>query len=323
MKPKLMVAFFAFLLTGSTWVQRGLGTEVKVHNPSFDVSVITPFVAKEKGYFREDGLEPLFILATPGVGVNGLIAGNFDFSIAGGSASTAIARGMPLKVLLIHTFKPGFWIFARENLSPTQLKGKKIAVSTFGSIVHTLARLGLKKFGVDGDREVVMIAAGTDDVRFAALKSGAVDAAVFNAPISIKARREGLKEVVFLGNEVYGLSGGVVTHNKMIEAQPETVLKFVTAAVKGLKYFISNRDGSVPIMAKYMRTTPEVAREIYDSTIQSFTPDGTRGEDFMRSEAQIQAAALGLKEGPPFDRIFDLSFARKANERLKSWNPNQ
>ncbi len=315
------VLLFA-LIVGCVWPRYGLAAEqVKVHNPSFDISVITLFVGKEKGYFREEGLEPLFILATPGVGINGLIAGNFDFSAAGGSASTAIARGMPLKVLLIHTFKPGFWIFARENLSPAQLRGKKIAVSTFGSIVHTLARLGLRKFGVDADREVVMIAAGTDDVRFAALKSGAVDAAVFNTPVSIKARREGLKEVVFLGNEVYGLSGGVVTHVKMIETQPDTVLKFVTAAVKGLKYFIANREGAIPIMAKYMRTTPEVAREIYDTAIQTFTPDGMWGEEFMRSEAEIQAAALGLKETLPFERPFDLSFARKANERLKNWKP--
>ena len=39
------------------------------------------------------------------------------------------------------------------------------------------------------------------------------------------------------------------------------------------------------------------------------------------SEAQIQAAGLGLKELPPPERPFDLSFARKANERLKNWKP--
>jgi NitT/TauT family transport system substrate-binding protein len=316
------LALLTFLLFGAIWSRNDLAAEqVNVHNPSFDISVVSLFVAQDKGYFREEGLEPLFILATPGVGINGLIAGSFDFSAAGGSASTAIARNLPLKVLLIHTFKPGFWIFARENLNPSQLKGKKIAVSTLGSLVHTLAKLGLKKLGVEADKEVVMIAAGTDDVRFLALKSGAVDAAVFNAPTSIRARREGLKEIVFLGNEVYGLSGGVVTHAKMIETRPETVLKFVTGAVKGLKYVVANRAGTIPILTKYMRMDAAMVTEVYDTTIQTFTADGTRGEDFMRSEAQIQATALGLKELPPPERPFDLSFARKANERLKNWKP--
>jgi NitT/TauT family transport system substrate-binding protein len=316
------LALLTILLAGSIWSRADLAAEqVKVHNPSFDISVVSLFVAQDKGYFREEGLEPLFILATPGVGINGLIAGSFDFSAAGGSASTAIARNLPLKVLLIHTFKPGFWIFARENLNPSQLRGKKIAVSTLGSLVHTLAKLGLKKLGVDADKEVVMIAAGTDDVRFLALKSGAVDAAVFNAPISIRARREGLKEIVFLGNEVYGLSGGVVTNAKMIETRPETVQRFVNGAVKGLKYFVANREGAIPILVKYMRMDAERVKEVYDTTIQTFTADGTREEDFMRSEAQIQAASLGLKELPPPERPFDLSFARRANERLKNWKP--
>jgi ABC-type nitrate/sulfonate/bicarbonate transport system substrate-binding protein len=322
LKDTAKLALLAVLLGTIFGSQTSLAQEqLKIHNPSFDISVITLFVAQEKGYFREEGLEPLFILATPGVGINGLIAGSFDFSAAGGSASTAIARNVPLKVLLIHTFKPGFWIFARENLNPSQLKGKKIAVSTFGSLVHTLARLGLKKLGVEADKEVAMIAAGTDDVRFLALKSGAVDAAVFNTPTSIRARREGFKEVVFLGNEVYALSGGVVTHAKMIETRPESVLKFVTGAVKGLKYFIANREGVMPILVKYMRMDTERVKEVYDTTIQTFTADGMRGEDFMRSEAQIQAAALGLKELPPPERPFDLSFARKANEKLKNWKP--
>jgi NitT/TauT family transport system substrate-binding protein len=315
------LTLLSILVAGSFWSRDLAAEQVKVHNPSFDISVVSLFVAQDKGYFREEGVEPLFILATPGVGVNGLIAGSFDFSAAGGSASTAIARNLPLKVLLIHTFKPGFWIFARENLNPSQLRGKKIAVSTLGSLVHTLAKLGLKKLGVDADKEVAMIAAGTDDVRFLALKSGAVDAAVFNAPTSIRARREGMKEVVFLGNEVYGLSGGVVTHAKMIETRPETVLKFVTGAVKGLKYVVGNREGAIPILAKYMRMDAEMVKEVYDTTVQTFTADGTRGEDFMKSEAQIQAAGLGLKELPPPERPFDLSFARKANERLKNWKP--
>jgi NitT/TauT family transport system substrate-binding protein len=310
------------ILVASFFCSRDLAAEqVKVHNPSFDISVVPLFVAQDKGYFREEGVEPLFILATPGVGINGLIAGDFDFSAAGGSASTAIARNIPLKVLLIHSFKPGFWIFARESMSPTQLKGKKLAVSTLGSLPHTLSRLALRKIGVDVDKEMVVIAAGTDSTRFAAVKSGVADAAVLNAPWSVRARKEGLKEIFFVSEEVYGLSGGVVTTVKMIQTRPEAVLKFVTGAVKGLKYFVSNRDGSIPILVKYMRMDTEMVRDVYDTTIRTFVADGMRGEDFMKSEAQIQASALGLKELPPPERPFDLSFARKANERLKNWKP--
>ena len=92
-RTSIALKTLALLFAGSIWSRADLAAEqVTVHNPSFDISVITLFVAKEKGYFREEGLEPLFILATPGVGINGLIAGSFDFSAAGGSASTAMTR---------------------------------------------------------------------------------------------------------------------------------------------------------------------------------------------------------------------------------------
>ncbi|OGQ81785.1 MAG: hypothetical protein A3F90_17110, partial [Deltaproteobacteria bacterium RIFCSPLOWO2_12_FULL_60_19] len=261
-------------------------------------------------------------LASPGVGINGLVAGNFHFSASAGSASTAIARNLPLKVVLVNTFKPAFWIYARENIkSPLQLKGKKLAVSSLGGLSHTLARLALKKAGLDPDREVVMIAAGTTDIRLAALKSTAVDAAVLNAPGKFKAKKAGLNEVLFIGERVDALSGGVATTSELIQTRPDTVQRFVTGALKGLKYFLSNRAGSVLFMMKYMKVDTEMAEEVYEMSIPMFTEAGTAGDDFMRNEVQLQAGVLGLKEVPPFDRPFDLTFARRANQLLRSWKP--
>ncbi len=60
-----------------------LGAEsasVKVHSPSFDISVIPLYVAKDKGYFAEQGLEPVFVLAADNIGIQALIAGEFDFT---------------------------------------------------------------------------------------------------------------------------------------------------------------------------------------------------------------------------------------------------
>ncbi len=291
--------------------------KIKVHIPSFDVSVIPLYVAKDRGYFQEQGLEPTFVLAADNIGIQALIAGEFDFTASATGASRASARNIPLRVVLVNTFKPAFWIYARENLSPLQLRGKKLAISSFGGLSHALAKLALRKAGLNPDRDVVMVAAGTTDMRLAALQSTAVDAAVLNAPGKFKARKAGLKEVFFLGEQVYALSGGVATTVKLTQGRPETVQRFVTGALKGLKYFLANREGSSPIMSKYMKVEPEMARELYETTAETFTRDGIVGEDFMKSEAQLQASVLGLKEIPPFDRAFDLSFARRANQILR------
>ena len=317
-------AIFLALSMALLWAHDGAGAEreqIRVHSPSFDVSVIPLYIAKDKGYFNDEGLDSLFILAADNIGVQALIAGEFDFSASATGASRASARNIPLKILLAHTSKPAFWIYAREIMRPAQLKGKKLAISSFGGLSHALAKLALGKVGLDPDRDTVMVAAGTTDMRFAALQSGTVDAAVLNAPGKFKAKAAGLKEILFLGEQVHALSGGVATSVKMIQSRPETVQRFVTASLKGLIYFSKHRESSIPIMAKYMKVDNQMAKEIYEMTSQTFTEDGSVNESFMKSEAQLQADVLGLKEPPPFDRPFDLSFARKANQRLKNWNP--
>ena len=168
-----------------------------------------------------------------------------------------------------------------------------------------------------------MIAAGTGDIRLAALMSTAVDAAVLNAPGKFKAKKAGLNEVLFMGEQVDALSGGVATTIGLIQTRPETVQRFVTASVKGLKYFLSNRQGSIPFMMKTMNVDIEMAREVYDMSLPTFTEGGTAGDDFMKNEVQLQTGVLGLKEVSRFDQPFDMSFALKANQRLKNWNPQQ
>src|SRR5438128_1323655 len=121
-------AIFLALSIALLWAHEGAGAEreqVRVHSPSFDISVIPLYIAKDKGYFSDEGLDSLFILAADNIGIQALIAGEFDFSASATGASWASARNIPLKILLAHT-KPGFWIYARENIRPAQLKGKKL-----------------------------------------------------------------------------------------------------------------------------------------------------------------------------------------------------
>ncbi len=318
----VFVSIFIALILCSRDTLSAERENVNVHIPSFDISVIPLYIAKEKGYFAEEGLEPSMILANPGVGIKGLVAGNFQFSASAGSASTAIARNIPLKIVLINTFKPAFWIYARENIkSALQLKGKKLAVSSLGGLSHTLAKLALKKAGLDPDRDVVMIAAGTTDIRLAALQTRVVDAAVLNAPGKFKAKKAGLKELLFIGEHIDSVSGGVATTMELIQTRPETVQRFVTGAVKGLKYFLLNRSGAILSMIRNMNIDTEMAKEVYEMSIPMFTEGGIAGEGFMKSEVQLQAGVLGLKEVLPFGQPFDMSFALKANQGLKNWTP--
>src|SRR5574341_2662829 len=107
MKERLALWFVSGMILASVvfWANDAAAAEavsVKVHSPSFDISVIPLYVAKDKGYFAEQGLEPTIVLAADNIGIQALIAGEFDFTASATGASRANARNFPLKVVVIH-----------------------------------------------------------------------------------------------------------------------------------------------------------------------------------------------------------------------------
>ena len=95
--------FVLSLLSSFLWIAHSVAAEtesVKVHSPSFDISVIPLYIAKDKGYFREQGLEPAIVLAADNIGILALIAGEFDFSASATGASTSTLGSVATATML-------------------------------------------------------------------------------------------------------------------------------------------------------------------------------------------------------------------------------
>src|SRR6187455_145037 len=91
--------------------------------------------AREKGFYREEGLEVLPIQAGMLPGIQGLVGGSFDFSQILGQGAGAILRGVQLKIVMVFDTRPLNWLFARKEIKSLQelRGGKQIAVSSFGA----------------------------------------------------------------------------------------------------------------------------------------------------------------------------------------------
>ena len=87
---------------------------------------------KEKGFYREEGLDVGPIQAGMLPGIQGLVGGSFHFSQILGQGAGAIPRGIPLKIVMVFDTRPlNSWLFARKEIKSLQdLKGgKQIAVN--------------------------------------------------------------------------------------------------------------------------------------------------------------------------------------------------
>ncbi|HWH77260.1 MAG TPA: ABC transporter substrate-binding protein, partial [Candidatus Binatus sp.] len=155
-----------------------------VRGENIVVSVVTPsapymdhFTAQERGYFREQGLNVEFIRMGGGIATPALLSGELHFSTSAGSALSAALRGGPVKIIYTNLSKPSYKLISTQSniQSLKELAGKRVAINTFGDTQHLAILLLLKKYNIPS-KSVLFIAMGRNETRFAAFKSGAIDA---------------------------------------------------------------------------------------------------------------------------------------------------
>jgi NitT/TauT family transport system substrate-binding protein len=299
---------------------------INVAVPSYSMSLIAFMIAKERGYYRQEDLDVNFVLMTAPLASRALIGGNVEFATVGGSALTGILAGAPLRLLFSSFNRAVFWLYAKPEIREVkELRGKRLGVSAIGAGPDSMLRDLLKTHGLDGGKDVVILATGVDSNRYAALTSGVVDAVLLSTPYNFVAEEAGFTELVsFVKHDWVELQGCIVAREALLRGNPSLIESFTSATLKGLLYVRSNRSGTIPAIARNMKVKPELAAKIYDLTRPAMSADGILNEELQKKALEHLTKRMDLKESPHFDRIYDFSFADKARTELvaKGWKPN-
>jgi len=299
--------------------------KIHVAIPAVTPSVSTFAVAKERGYYREEGLDVELVAMPSAVGTQALIGGNVKFSTLGGASLPPILRGAPMRFLFATFSRPMFWLFGKPEIrSIADLKGKKIGISSLGSGPDSILRDLLKKHGLDGGRDVVILPVGSGTARFYALQAGSVDAAMLSIPAIFMAQDAGFRQLIsFVDQDLVELQGSILTTNQLLESEPALAEKFVRGSLKGFLTFRDNRPASIQVLTKFLRLKEDMVAKIYDVFKPGMTPDGTINETLQRKSIEHIIERVGVKEPPPLDKVFDFAIARKVNNQLraKGWKP--
>lgn len=151
-------------------------------------------MGKRQGIFRKNGLDPEVVYINSGSLLSqGLISGTFDLSFSQGSeAMVAKLRGADVRIAAVVANRFNHVYLAAPSItSIKQLKGKKVAVSRFGSGSHFQTNLVLKEAGLDPEKDVTILQIGNSGARITAILSGVVDGTIMAADFVPRAKREG------------------------------------------------------------------------------------------------------------------------------------
>jgi len=300
--------------------------KVRVGIPTLSLIVASSLIPGERGYFRQEGLDVELIVIRSAPSVLALTAKEIDFLTIGGGGLIGILRGLPLRVAFAPLRRPTYALYAKPEIhSFTDLDGKRVGISSFGSGPDLLLRDLLKKRTADGGKKVTVLAVGGGGERFLALKTGVVDAAVLATPFTVNAKQDGYRELFsFINERDYAdIPVATFTREDLLQSNPALVERFVRAQVKGLLYMRNSRDHTVSSLARALKVKEDTVSGGFDELRPALTEDGTISQDEQQKALEYLVNPATLKEAPRLEKIYDFAIARKVFQELqgRGWKP--
>ena len=279
------------------------------------------FVAKERGFFREEGLDVELIVMQAIQTIQATLGNSTQFASATGSAVSAAVRGADIKVILAVTDRPSFDLISQPNItSVQQLRGKKIGTGGVGSLAEILARRILAVNNIRPE-EVAILATGPSHVTYLSLKAKVIDAAPLQMPLTFTAQDEGFRKLVAAGDVYQTVQGGLATTSAMLSEQPELVTKVVRAMLRATRLIKSDKKYGIDFLKgpwlDIGKDPEKIAARTYDIAAPALLENGTVGEDVQRQMIADASALVKPKQPVLPSQAFDFSIAQKISQTLR------
>jgi NitT/TauT family transport system substrate-binding protein len=292
----------------------GLAQTGKIHisAPSKSLSWFPIHLAREMGFYAAEGLDVDYVIMKPQIAMQALIAGDVAYTTALGSTVRAAFRNVPLRVVMTIADKPLFALMARQGIASVEdLKGKLLGISSFGASTDTYARALLRRYQLTPNQDVKIIALGGGTSRVAAMETGAVDAALIEAPYNVMLERKGFRKLLFIGDLIPSPLAGLGTKLDRIQKQSLEIQRMVRATLRGIHFAKSNRQDSVRSIMKWVGLDQALAEGSYDMAVSGWSSNGLASPKGLQIIMEEIRSELKLETAPDAARAFDFSFVQK------------
>jgi NitT/TauT family transport system substrate-binding protein len=285
---------------------------------SVNVAFLPVYVTEAKGFFKDEGLDVLLVLFNAGAtNLQALIGG--DVHIMGSAFVETLggrAAGVDIKNFWgICNIMP-FQLYSQPDFkSMKQAKGKRFAISRFGSLTDFLTRATLRHFGVDA-KDVTILQIGSTPARFAALSAKGVDASIVWFPVTEIAKSQGYNKLLDL-KEIFPEwpYETFAAKESYLAKEREQVTKFLRAYQRGIKYTVENKSDAVKIMQKYVKMDPAYAPAGYDEYRNSFPLNGQIAEKVIPVVIEQEYETGRIKKKITVEDMVDRSFVASSGKK--------
>jgi NitT/TauT family transport system substrate-binding protein len=272
------------------------------------------YVAIERGYFKDAGIEIEFDYSFETDGVALVGADNLQFGIASGD-QVLLARSKELPIVYVMAWYQKYPVsiisFPEQNIhTPQDLKGKKVGLpGLFGANYVGLRGL-LYKAGLQ-ESDLTLDSIGFNQIEaFTTGKDPVIVGYAANEPVILNAKGYPLNELR-VSDYLQLASNGIITNEKTVRENPNLVRSFVGAALKGLQDTIDDPNAAYEISKKYVENLGQ-------------TDAGTQKQILGTSIEMWRAPTLGMSDPAAWENmqkvLLDMKLYPKALDATQAFS---
>ena len=288
---------------------------IAVSNPN--MPNLTVAAAQQKGFFKDENIDAEIIRMNPNVAITALATADIDYCQLFGAVVGGAIAGLPVRIVAGFLDNWPMTLIAQpEYKSLKELKGKTLGVSSYGATPDVGARMMLKHVGIDPEKEIKVLALGSDAARITALKQRVVDIIVISPPADAQMEKQGYN-ILARAYELFSFPYlGLGTHLRKIKEKSDDIRRVIKATIRANRFIRDNRDEAVRILMAWGKVERDYAYASYDALRNLYNADGAVPEDGLK--LVIDQTRRNAKVGREVmaAEVSDLTFLRQAQLEL-------
>jgi ABC-type nitrate/sulfonate/bicarbonate transport system substrate-binding protein len=291
-------------------------TTVRVGNSSATAFNFMPLeLGIKQGYFAKNGLDVQVIdLAGASKIYQAMVAGSIDMSLAAGTDIPFIIKGVPETGVGAIAVTPALLGIVVPWDSPIRdlidLKGKKVGVSTEGSLTEWVALEAVHKAGLTQNDITIVTDGSTTAPQIAALETGQVDAQVSAVALGWNLEQQNKGRLLAAASEFVGpfLLNAIYARDDFIKEHPDAVRGFLEGWYETVNFMATHRAETVQFEKSIDNFSNAVNEKQYDALMPSMSRDGKFPPDAVAATARSLVDLQMLKTEPDMSKFLTTRF---------------
>lgn len=274
-----------------------------------------PFeLAVERGYFKQQGFDiKLITINQSDVIIKAIMSDELNFMSIIPTAILAAVRGIPVQTVAVNVESAPYVLVGKPDVKTmSDMRGKKIAVSSLGGMSTYLVRQIVSLNGLQPDRDVGFIAVGGSGARSVSLSAGFVDAALMTIPLNYELERKGFTRLAWGPDFVRYPLNGIAASAEFLAKNRSMTIALLKAVAAGVQEVKQRKSEAIAFIKKYLSLQDEDASRSYEFLITNMPDNLITADATIKTAMEFAALALKLKPDavPDIDKVRDWSFAR-------------